>query len=250
MSRTDHGSGITRSGGGTGGNPYTYTVAADFANRPVNYVSYWDACRFANWLNNDQYTTAARPERHRARGVHPDYGRDQQQHDCSQHGLEMGRHERGRMVQGRVPQERRQHGRLLRRIRPSSDSPPGQDMADPLPGNNANYYAAPHTQSTRASTRRSRASSRTRLARTARSTKAATCGSGMIPSCTVGRVVCVAGRSSTTRPTCVRPSASATAPLNEYGEVGFRVVSVPEPGSITLLVCGAVAGLIFWRRWR
>jgi formylglycine-generating enzyme len=33
---------------------YTYTVAADYADRPVNYVSYWDACRFANWLNNGQ----------------------------------------------------------------------------------------------------------------------------------------------------------------------------------------------------
>ncbi|MDM7999701.1 MAG: SUMF1/EgtB/PvdO family nonheme iron enzyme [Dehalococcoidia bacterium] len=33
---------------------YTYSVAADYANRPVNYVSYWDACRFANWLHNNQ----------------------------------------------------------------------------------------------------------------------------------------------------------------------------------------------------
>ena len=48
------GSGITRSGGGTLGNPYTYSVAADFVNRPVNYVSFWDSCRFANWLNNGQ----------------------------------------------------------------------------------------------------------------------------------------------------------------------------------------------------
>lgn len=35
---------------------YTYSVAADWANRPVNYVSYWDACRFANWLHNGQPT--------------------------------------------------------------------------------------------------------------------------------------------------------------------------------------------------
>ena len=31
---------------------YTYTVASDWANRPVNFVSFWDACRFANWLHN------------------------------------------------------------------------------------------------------------------------------------------------------------------------------------------------------
>jgi hypothetical protein len=31
-------------------------VAADWANRPVNYVSFWSAARFANWLNNGQPT--------------------------------------------------------------------------------------------------------------------------------------------------------------------------------------------------
>ncbi len=34
----------------------------------------------------------------------------------------------------------------------------------------------------------------------------------------------------------------------EGDSFGFRVASVPEPGSITLLVCGLVAGLIWWRR--
>lgn len=33
---------------------YSYSVASDRANRPVNYVSFWDACRFTNWLNNRQ----------------------------------------------------------------------------------------------------------------------------------------------------------------------------------------------------
>ncbi|MBM4090418.1 MAG: formylglycine-generating enzyme family protein [Planctomycetes bacterium] len=33
---------------------YTYSVAADRANRPVNYVSFWDAARFVNWLHNGQ----------------------------------------------------------------------------------------------------------------------------------------------------------------------------------------------------
>ena len=42
---------ITRSGSS---DSYTYSVASDRANRPVNYVSFWDACRFANWLGNGQ----------------------------------------------------------------------------------------------------------------------------------------------------------------------------------------------------
>ncbi|KKL16007.1 hypothetical protein LCGC14_2499890, partial [marine sediment metagenome] len=41
-------------GSGTPGDPYEYQVAADWANRPVNFVSWGDAARFANWLHNDQ----------------------------------------------------------------------------------------------------------------------------------------------------------------------------------------------------
>ncbi len=40
---------------------YTYSVAGDWANRPVNFVSYWDACRFANWLHNGQPSGAQGP---------------------------------------------------------------------------------------------------------------------------------------------------------------------------------------------
>jgi len=33
---------------------YSYSVASDYASRPVDYVSFWDASRFANWLSNGQ----------------------------------------------------------------------------------------------------------------------------------------------------------------------------------------------------
>src|SRR6478609_5125453 len=47
----DYGTNIQR----TGSSPnYSYSVAADWANRPVNFVSFWDAARFANWLDNGQ----------------------------------------------------------------------------------------------------------------------------------------------------------------------------------------------------
>lgn len=35
---------------------YIYSVAEDFANRPVNYVGWGDAVRFCNWLHNGQPT--------------------------------------------------------------------------------------------------------------------------------------------------------------------------------------------------
>jgi formylglycine-generating enzyme required for sulfatase activity len=40
--------------GSSGG--FTYSVASDWANRPVNFVSWGDAARFANWLTNGQPT--------------------------------------------------------------------------------------------------------------------------------------------------------------------------------------------------
>lgn len=35
---------------------YTYSVAADWADRPIAGPSFWDACRFANWMHNGQPT--------------------------------------------------------------------------------------------------------------------------------------------------------------------------------------------------
>src|SRR4051812_3617109 len=47
------GANIQRSGASPN---FSYSVAADWANRPVGYVSFWDAARFANWLHNGQPT--------------------------------------------------------------------------------------------------------------------------------------------------------------------------------------------------
>ncbi len=43
--------GITKSGSN---GSYTYTVTSGFGNRPVPYVSWYDAARFANWILNGQ----------------------------------------------------------------------------------------------------------------------------------------------------------------------------------------------------
>lgn len=56
-SPTDRPCGIERFfGTGTQADPYQYRVATELANRPVNFVTYWNACRFANWLENGQPT--------------------------------------------------------------------------------------------------------------------------------------------------------------------------------------------------
>ena len=40
---------------------YSYSVPVDWVNRPVNFVSWGDAARFANWMNNGQPTGAQGP---------------------------------------------------------------------------------------------------------------------------------------------------------------------------------------------
>lgn len=54
MESSVYGCKILRSGSGIQTDPYSYTIAPEYADRPVNYVSFWDACRFANWLHNGQ----------------------------------------------------------------------------------------------------------------------------------------------------------------------------------------------------
>ena len=46
--------GITRSGSS---GSYTYSVKSGFDNKPVNYVSFWDAARFSNWLTSGNTET-------------------------------------------------------------------------------------------------------------------------------------------------------------------------------------------------
>lgn len=53
MANLAYGSGIERSGSS---GSYTYSVFGALINNPVNYVSFWDACRFTNWLQNNQPT--------------------------------------------------------------------------------------------------------------------------------------------------------------------------------------------------
>ncbi len=55
LSQAEWGCNIKRSGSS---GSYVYSVAGDWANRPVNYVSWTDAARFANWLHNGQPTGA------------------------------------------------------------------------------------------------------------------------------------------------------------------------------------------------
>jgi len=47
--------GITRSGSS---GSYSYAAKSGFESKPVSYIRFWDATRFANWLQNGQPTRA------------------------------------------------------------------------------------------------------------------------------------------------------------------------------------------------
>ena len=51
---TDATGGITRSGAS---GSYSYAVRSGRGNRPVNFVSFWDAARFTNWLTSGDTET-------------------------------------------------------------------------------------------------------------------------------------------------------------------------------------------------
>jgi formylglycine-generating enzyme required for sulfatase activity len=127
---------INRSG--SPGN-YMYSVAANYANRPVNYVSYWSACRFTNWLSNGQPTgaqgaTTTERGTYALDGYNGADGRTIQRNPGSTWAVtsedewyKAAYYKGGSTNAGYWDYPTR------------SDTVPGRDLND-VPGNNANYY--------------------------------------------------------------------------------------------------------------
>jgi len=149
MSSTDYGSGIMRSGGGTVGNPYTYSVAPDFTNRPVNYVSWGDAARFANWLHNGQPTGTLTGDPAQDAGLTEDGAYDLDGATSDSALLAISREADWKWA---ITSEDEWYKAAYYNPATSSyydyptttNTAPGQDMAD-VSGNNANHYTAPYT---------------------------------------------------------------------------------------------------------
>jgi len=132
----DYGYGCNIQRSGSSGN-YSYSVASDWANRPVNFVSFWDSCRFANWLGNGQGTGSTETGAYTLDGYNGDDGRTIQRNAnwkwavTSEDEWYKAAYYKGGGTNA---------GYWL--YPTSSDTAPGQDMAD-ASGNNANYWTAP-----------------------------------------------------------------------------------------------------------
>jgi len=110
---------------------YTYSVAPDWANRPVNYVSFWDSLRFANWLHNGQGSGST----------------ETGAYTLTTSGITNNTITRNTGATWAVTSENEWYKAAYYKgggggywLYPtSSDTAPGRDMAD-ASGNNANYY--------------------------------------------------------------------------------------------------------------
>jgi formylglycine-generating enzyme len=238
---------------GSGGT-YTYTVASDWANRPVNFVSWGDAARFANWLSNGQptgaqgtattedgsyylngaVTTAALKSVKRKAGATWVIPTEDEWYKAAYYDLDKS---------GGA-------GYWLYSTR--SNDLPSNIGADGYtdPGNHANYYGnssytigAPYY--------------RTIVGEFENSASAyGTFDQGgnepeWTDTATIGNDSChdVRGGSYNYIADWLRSSNYMSFDVAAYGnEVGFRVALVPEPGSLILLASGAAAVLIRRRR--
>jgi len=139
-----YGCNINRSGSS---GSYTYSVASDWANRPVNWVSWGDAARFANWLTKGQPTGAQN-------------GSTTEDGSYYLNGAigdaELLAVTRKTVAQGGryyIPTEDEWYKAAYHKndgvtgnyyyYPTGNNDMPGRDMSDPDPGNNANYSGYP-----------------------------------------------------------------------------------------------------------
>jgi len=130
---------------GTSGN-YTYDFSgrpsgteADWANRPANYVSWGDSARFANWLHNGQPTGA--------QGLTTTEDGAYYLNGATGHALAVSREADWKWA---ITSEDEWYKAAYHKndgatgnyfdYPTSSDSTPSNDLIDPDPGNNGNFY--------------------------------------------------------------------------------------------------------------
>ena len=132
--------GIERSGGGTHGDPWIYSSRPDRENRPVNYVSFWDACRFANWLHNGQPTgpqdlTSTEDGAYLLNGVtNPPV-----ETIARKIGARVGIPSEDEWYKAAYYDPSKPGGGGYWKYPTGSDTSPSNDLIDPDPGNNANF---------------------------------------------------------------------------------------------------------------
>ena len=245
--------GISRtSGSGTDANPWEYSVRANHDNRPVNWVSWGDAARFANWLTNGQpngvqVLTTTEDGLYYLNGANTH--------------AELMAVDRKSGFGYAIPTENEWYKGAYYNPAPnnyydyptSSDSLPGRDMTEATNlGNNANYYGSPFPIDSPDYTT------------VAGEFEFSDSPYGTFDQC--GNLFEWTEGITTHHPEAlyraVRGGSLAdyplsylradyrgdNSPMDEGSVLGFRVASIPEPATLSLLVIGGLAMLIRRRR--
>jgi formylglycine-generating enzyme required for sulfatase activity len=232
---------------GVSGN-YSYSVSSVYANRPVNCVGFWDACRFTNWLQNGQ------PKGSQGEGT-----TETGAYTLTAAGINNNTVVRNANWKWAVPSEDEWYKAAFYKggsanagywdIPTSSDIYPGRDMAD-ASGNNANYYLGSGTYP---------------IDSGIYTTVVGEFQNSPSPYGTFDQAGNVWEWNDTIFPDLSRglrgasfdPSSGNLYASDRYsipfltydsGDVGFRVVGVPEPGSLAMLAAIAAATFPLWRR--
>lgn len=228
------------------GSGYSYSVAANWANRPVNFVSFWDTCRFANWLHNGQPTglqNAGTTEggAYTLNGYNGTDGRD----ILRNAGWTWAVTSEDEWYKAAYHKNDGDTGNYF--IFPTgTDSVPSNDLINPDPGNNANFYdTLGHTGPTIGSPYW-----RTEVGEFENSESPyGTFDQGgnvwewneaVIGSSRGSR----GGAYSHTEDYMIASYRYSTDPSRGYTNAGFRVVQVPEPATMGLLALGGLGMLI------
>ncbi|MBN1513521.1 MAG: SUMF1/EgtB/PvdO family nonheme iron enzyme [Phycisphaerae bacterium] len=137
---------------------YTYSVAGDWANRPVNNVSWGDSARFANWLHNGQPTglqgaSTTEDGAYDLAATQQYYNPDGSVNDFSGLRAALNAVERDAAWKWAITSEDEWYKAAYHKNdgvtgnywnRPtSSDAMPSNQLIDPDPGNNANFCQYP-----------------------------------------------------------------------------------------------------------
>ena len=224
---------------------YSYSVAADWANRPVNYVSFWDAARFANWLHNGQPTGPQGP------GTTEDGA----YHDIGNQAL-FGRSPGARFF---IPTEDEWYKAAYHDQNAGSaasyfDYPtgtnvvPGNDITETTNlGNNANYYNIISNSVAIRSPYYRTVAGEFELSDSPYGTFDQGGNVWEWNETKFSSMRGLRGGSFNFGWGLRAPSSANIAPADEFDSVGFRVASIPEPGTL-LLVAMATLGLLLRRK--
>ncbi|MHB0956493.1 MAG: SUMF1/EgtB/PvdO family nonheme iron enzyme [Pirellulaceae bacterium] len=234
--------GITRNGSGTAASPWVYSDKggdANWANRPVNWVSFWDAARFVNWMHNGQGNGDTESGAYVNVGDHSTFAR---------------------LADARywIPTENEWYKATYHKndgvtanywgYPTSSDSVPSNDLINPDPGNNANFTQGAFTiGSPYYTTERGEFES----SDSPYGTFDQGGNLGEWNEEVIGSSRGLRGGSWILGSEHLLASfRGLSIPTNEQSYIGFRVASVsaPEPSSIALMLCGALGGLLWWKR--